>query len=184
MVFQNLSQPEAEAVWRPFFDWVRVAPQDFEIVIEAAERSRPPDAPSGTPRCCDRFPASSSPTIAPARAEGNIFWAGNQGEAGWFIYAYQSTWLPASLLEADQRGRSSRRWSRRRSTPPWRLHVNKGLAGRPAGGDRRGEGDTAMNPAVDRRLRAGDHRRRGQPAYPGVPGHEPDEAEARRRPPP
>jgi FAD/FMN-containing dehydrogenase len=29
MVFQGLDQHEAEAVWKPFFDWVGAAPQDF-----------------------------------------------------------------------------------------------------------------------------------------------------------
>ena len=32
MVFQGLDQQQAEAVWRPFFDWVAASPQDFAIV--------------------------------------------------------------------------------------------------------------------------------------------------------
>ena len=32
MVFQGLDQQQAEAVWKPFFDWVAASPQDFTIV--------------------------------------------------------------------------------------------------------------------------------------------------------
>ena len=32
MLFEGLDQQQAEAVWRPFFDWVAAAPQDFTIV--------------------------------------------------------------------------------------------------------------------------------------------------------
>jgi FAD/FMN-containing dehydrogenase len=32
MVFQGLDQQQAETVWRPFFDWVSAAPQDFTFV--------------------------------------------------------------------------------------------------------------------------------------------------------
>src|SRR5260370_809558 len=32
MVFQGLDQPQAEAVWRPFFDWASAAAQDFVVV--------------------------------------------------------------------------------------------------------------------------------------------------------
>jgi hypothetical protein len=32
MVFQGLGRDEAEAVWRPFFDWVAASPQEFAVV--------------------------------------------------------------------------------------------------------------------------------------------------------
>ncbi len=32
MVFQGLDQQQAEAVWKPFFEWVAASPQDFAIV--------------------------------------------------------------------------------------------------------------------------------------------------------
>src|SRR6202046_1020639 len=31
MVFQGIDKQQAEAVWKPFFDWVAAAPQDFNI---------------------------------------------------------------------------------------------------------------------------------------------------------
>ena len=35
MVFQGLDKQQAEAVWRPFFDWVAAAPQDFTVISGA-----------------------------------------------------------------------------------------------------------------------------------------------------
>ena len=32
MVFQGLDQQQAEATWKPFFDWVAASPQDFAFV--------------------------------------------------------------------------------------------------------------------------------------------------------
>src|SRR4029079_647950 len=31
MVFQGLTQQEADAAWRPLFDWVAASPQDFQV---------------------------------------------------------------------------------------------------------------------------------------------------------
>src|SRR5207253_9683414 len=59
----------------------------------------------------------------------HFWWAGNQNEIGIFWHGYQSTWLPASLLQVDGQQRladalfaSSRHWS-------VYLQFNKGLAG-------------------------------------------------------
>jgi hypothetical protein len=87
-------------------------------------------------------------------------------------------WLPASLLEPDQRGRlvdaltaAARHWQ-------VELYFGKGLAGgRPeAIGAAR---DTAMNPAVVDAFALAICGAGGPPAYPGVPGHEPDVEKAR-----
>ena len=34
----------------------------------------------------------------PGASATNVFWRTNLDEAGWFLHAYQSTWLPAALL--------------------------------------------------------------------------------------
>ena len=76
----------------------------------------------------------------PGAPADNIFWAGNLGEAGAVWYAYQSAWLPASLLAADQRERLADALFAAAQHRGVSLHFNKGLAGATAGGDRRGEG--------------------------------------------
>ena len=83
----------------------------------------------------------------PNAPQENVFWSGNLDETGWVIHAYQSAWLPQSLLAADRQSAladalfaGSRRW---RQT----LHFNKGLAGAPPE-EIAGARDAATNPAV------------------------------------
>ena len=179
MPFQGLDQQQAEAVWHPFFDWASEAPQDFvidslpKILAVSARRFWDPVALRQTP----------SRVIADDR-EGapadNIFWAGNLIEAGQILYAYQSAWLPASLLEAGQRQRLADGLFS--ATKHWgvTLHVNKGLAGARSDAIAAAK-DTSMNPAVADAFALAISAAAAPPAYPGVPGHEPDEAAARRR---
>jgi FAD/FMN-containing dehydrogenase len=107
----------------------------------------------------------------------NIFWTGNLLEAGVVWYAYQSAWLPTSLVESDRRESladalfvAARHYVS--------LHFNKGLAGATAEAVAAAK-DTAMNPAVTDAFALAITGALGQPAYPGVPGHEPDAAAAR-----
>ena len=95
------------------------------------------------------------------------------------VHAFQSVWLPASLLAPDQRARlvdalvaAADHWG-------VELQDHKALA---AGAPEAIEAarDTAMNPAVLDAFALAICGAGGPPAYPGVPGHEPDVEEARR----
>ena len=115
----------------------------------------------------------------PGAPEANVFWAGNLDEAGQVLHGYQSAWLPASLLQPDRQESlgdalfaASRHWS-------VSLHLNKGLAGAPADAIDAAR-DTATNPAVLDAFALVISGAEGPPAYPGIPGHEPDLAAARR----
>jgi hypothetical protein len=106
-------------------------------------------------------------------------WAGDLGQVGQVLHGYKSAWLPASLLNSDQQQRlvealfaSSRHWS-------VSLHFNKGLAGAPAE-EVAAARDTATNPAVLDAFALAIIATGGPPAFPGIPGHEPDIAVARR----
>ena len=111
-------------------------------------------------------------------ASDNAWWKGNTGECGWFIWAYQSLWLPASLLDADAQQRLAEALFAGSRSAGIELHFNKGLAGAPPDAIARAR-DTATNPAVLSAFAlaiVGD----GQdPAYPGIPGHEPALAKGR-----
>ena len=158
MVFQGLDQQQAEAVWRPFFDWVAASPQDFDLVSPPRIVAVPGALFLGSCACSRQFPGSSSPTIARARRRTTSSGPGTSSEAGQVWHAYQSAWLPARC----SRGRPARTPRRRAvaAAQHWRvtLHVNKGLAGATpdaiAGGE--GYGDESGG---GRRLRAGDQRR-------------------------
>ncbi len=116
----------------------------------------------------------------PGAPAGNVFWAANQGEVGQFLHGYRSAWLPAALLETDQQPRlaealfaGTRHWG-----VAW--HFNKGLAGAPADAIAAAR-DTAMNPAVLDAFALAISASAGPPAFPGIPGPEPDLAAARRQ---
>ena len=114
----------------------------------------------------------------PGAPAENIFWAGNLGEAGAVWYAYQSAWLPASLLETDRRESLADALFEAAKHRGVALHFNKGIAGATAEAIAATK-DTAMNPAVVDAFALAITGDFGQPAYPGVPGHEPDAAAAR-----
>lgn len=95
------------------------------------------------------------------------------------LHAYSSTWLPAALLQPTRRPAlvdaliaAARHWG-------IGLHVNKGLAGAPPEVIAAAR-ETAMNPAVLDAFALGISAAEEQPAYPLVPGHEPDVALARQ----
>jgi FAD/FMN-containing dehydrogenase len=177
MVFQGLTQQQAQAVWKPFFDWVAASPQDFTIVSPpkiGASPARQKWDPSFLVGVPGRILADDRPG-APA---DNVFWAGNLEEAGVIWYAFQSAWLPASLLEADRRQGLADALFEAAKYRGVALHFNKGLAGAPAEAIAAAK-DTAMNPAVTDAFALALSAAWGPPAYPGVPGHEPDAAAAR-----
>ena len=91
---------QAAAAWRPFFDWIAEQGGDFTLVQPPLflPRSGAASVGRGVPqeeRAAD-FVLSDDRPGAPA---GNVFWRSNLGEAGWFLHGYESTWLPAALLE-------------------------------------------------------------------------------------
>jgi FAD/FMN-containing dehydrogenase len=179
MAVQGLDQQQAEAIWKPFFDWVAASPQDFAIV-QAPKIFAGPARRRWDPSALKRIPGVVTSDDRPDAPEDNIFWAGNLEEAGAVWYAYQSAWLPASLLEADQRERLADALFAAAKPFGVSLHFNKGLAGATAEAIAAAK-DTPMNPAVTDAFALMITAALGQPAYPGVPGHEPDEAAARSK---
>jgi FAD/FMN-containing dehydrogenase len=177
MVFQGLDQHEAEAVWKPFFDWVGAAPQDFSM-ISAPKIVSEPARRFWDPAVLKTAPGLVISDDRPGAPADNIFWGSNLGEAGAVWHVYQSAWLPASLLEADRRQSLADALFAAAKPFGVALHFNKGLAGATAEAVATAR-DTAMNPAVTDAFALVLSAALGQPAYPGVPGHEPDVAKAR-----
>ena len=101
MLFQGLDRQQAEAVWNPFFAWVSAAPQDFAI-LSAPKVLAGPARHFWDPSVLRKLPGVVIADDREGAPPDNIFWAGNLGEAGAVWRAYQSAWLPASLLEADR----------------------------------------------------------------------------------
>ena len=179
MVFQGLTRSEASAIWQPFLDAVAASPDDFKtefsllkIVTTSAREFWSPTwikTALGFIRRDDR----------PGASETNVFWPGDQGQAGQVLHGYGSAWMPATLLHDERRGAlcdalfaASRHWG-------VALHLNKGLAGAPESAIAAAR-DTPMNPAVLEAFALAISGAEEQPAYPGVAGHEPDAERARK----
>jgi FAD/FMN-containing dehydrogenase len=179
MAFQDLDQSQAGAIWQPFLRWVAESPDDFvmaaqPLILAAAAQYR------WNPQFLRAYaPGAVMFDDRPGASADNMFWAANRGEAGHFIHAFESAWLPAALLRPDQRERlvdalcaAAKQWS-------VELHLQKGLAGAPAEAVA-AAADTPMNPAVLDAFALAIIAGEGPPAFPGMPGHEPDLVAARR----
>jgi len=180
MVFQGLNRQQAASVWRPFLDWVVAdAPQDFSVERPVTIVDVPARHFWNAELLRKNAPAAIVSDDRPGALEGNFLWAGDHGQVGQVLHAYKSAWLPASLLKSDQQPRlvdalfaSSRHWS-------LSLHFNKGLAGAPAE-ELAAARDTAINPPVLDAFALAIIATGEPPAFPGIPGHEPAGAAARR----
>jgi hypothetical protein len=94
------------------------------------------------------------------------------------LRAFETLWLPASLLRSDQQQRladglyaASRHWG-------FEIQFDKGLAGAPEDALAASR-DTATNPAVLTAFGLALIGSFGPPAYPGIPSYAPDLTEAR-----
>ncbi len=180
MVFQGLDRSQAQAVWQPFLDELAAASHelsvDFAPLKIVSTSARDFWAPTLLKRLLG-FIAHDDRADAPP---GNVFWPGDQAQAGQVLHGYQSGWLPATLLREDRRPALADALFDASRHGVLALHLNKGLAGAPPEA-LAAAGDTAMNPAVLDAFALVICAAAGPPAYPGVPGHEPDVQEARRR---
>ena len=181
MAFSGLDQAQAEAVWRPFLDWIVDAlPDDFYY-----RRTAGLAAINARHRWDAAFlkaylPGSVLNDDRPGAPSGNVFWSANLAEAGHYIYGFESLWLPRSLLDAGRQAELVEglfEASRKRSVE---LHLQKGLAGAPPEAIAAAR-DTAMNPKVLDAFALVIIGGEGPPAYPGIAGHEPDLGAARRQ---
>ena len=115
----------------------------------------------------------------PGAPATNIYYVGNVDEAGQVIHAYQSAWLPASLLEAGQRERLVEALTAAAGHSQVEIYFGKGLAGGRTEAIEATRG-TAMNPAVLEAFALAICGAGAPPAYPGIPGYEPDLQKAQR----
>ncbi len=179
MLFQGLDKQQAENVWQPFLEWVAGSPLEFSLAAAPTIVSLPARKHWDAEFLRKNLPGLVFADQRSGAPETHVWWASNQGEVGKFWHGYESLWLPASLLEKEQQQSladaifgSSRHWT-------VALHFNKGLAGAPTDAVAAAK-DTAMNPAVVDAFALAIIGGGGPPAYPGIPGHEPDLAVARK----
>ena len=115
----------------------------------------------------------------PGAGPNQAWWKGNTGEVDWFIWGYESLWLPESLLGRDAQRRLSDALFAASRHSGFSLHFNKGLAGGAPEAIAASK-DTATNPAVLTAFALVIAADGQEPAYPGIPGHEPSVGEGRK----
>ena len=187
----------AKRIWQPFLDWVGRAPNDYSLdgrVVLAGVPARhwwdPTWWGAHWPELA--FPNTNvfmgaldytlahvipQPAFAfdtrPNAPAINAWWKGSTDEAGQFLWAYESLWLPKSLLN-DERQLGDAMFAASRQYG-FALHFNKGLAGAPAEALAEAR-DTAVNPQVLDAFALVIAADGEGPAYPGIDGHKPDVA--------
>ena len=145
MFAQGLTLEEINSVWKPFFDWVRANGYIF---------SNPPRVLMIPARSLwDRdymtreFPGALVPDDRPHAPYHHARFADDDGEVGWFINGYQSTWLPAALLADSQLDILTQALFAAARIWPVQLFLSKGLAGAPQA-EITAARDTAINPGA------------------------------------
>jgi FAD/FMN-containing dehydrogenase len=170
MVSLGLTTDDTKKLWQSFLDWIAKSPADYTVQGPLTIGSIPArswwDPAWHKQHNIDSFAADSRPNARP----GDVWWKGDGGQVGWFIYAFQSLWLPASLLQEDRLADTLFAASRHRGVE---LHFNKGLAGAPPEAIAAAR-DTATNPAVLDAFALAIIASGEGHAYPGLRGHEPD----------
>jgi FAD/FMN-containing dehydrogenase len=178
MASADLDDAAAEAIWQPFLAWV--AAQDGLAFL------RPPliRAAPARKRWDPAFLRARAPGVVigddrPGAPAENVFWSANLGEAGHFVYGFESLFLPASLLQPGRRAAFADALVAAARIWPVELHFQKGLAGgRPEAIAATQE--TATHPGVLDAFALAIIAGEGPPAYPGLPGYAPDLPDARR----
>ena len=177
LLFQGLAHGAADAIWKPFLDYVAGAPGKFTITSPP----RIADFPARyfwNPDMLRKFPGAIQSDDRDGASPQNVFWSGDAGQVGQVLHGYDSTWLPASLL--DERRLPDFAAALQSAAGHWEvsLHLNKGLAGAPPAAIAAAR-DTAMNPAVLEAFALAIVGAEEGPAYPGIAGHEVDVAQGR-----
>ncbi len=177
MVSQGLSDAEATDVWRPFLAFVAASPHDYTLSgspqIGVAPARRWWDAEA-------RRKAGDTSLVGDGRSgapSSHAFWRGDQDQAGAYLHAYDSVWLPAALLRPSAGGRLANALFNASRASDVELHFNKGLAGAPKVAIERAS-DTPINPVALDAFALAIVARGGLPPLPWLP--KPDFTQAHR----
>jgi hypothetical protein len=177
MLCHSLNENEIRERWAPFFEWIENQAGKITLAREPMVIAIP-GRKLWDPDFLRSLPGLTIADDRPGASSDNLFWATNLGEAGQVLNAYQSRWIAASWLRPKQLNSlvealvaASREWS-------VTLHTNKGLAG----GSQEALAatrQTATNPAVLEAFALLICAADAPPAYPGIPGREPNIAKGR-----
>lgn len=178
MAFQGLDKAQTEALWKPFLAFVAGAPADYRI-SSPLQILAFPARDVWNPELLRKVPGAVVADSRPGAPIDNIVWTGDASQSGQCITSFASAWLPRALLQPERRESLVEALFGMTREYGLALHFNKGLAGAPAAAIEAAR-DTAMNPEVLDAFALAMTGDSQPPAFPGIPGHEPDVPAARR----
>jgi hypothetical protein len=205
MLAQGLDAEQAKKVWQPFLDWVADSSHNCSLKGRVTIGSIPARHFWDVQWWKEHWPEIAFPNPNGSRLTGlldsalvhlipqpvldfdnrpdagpnNAWWKGDGGQVAWFIWGFESIWMPATLLEGDAQQRLADALFAASRHSWFELHFNKGLAGAPPEAIERAR-DTATNPAVLTSFALVIAGNAQGPAYPGIPGHEPSVDDGRK----
>jgi hypothetical protein len=163
MSSHGLDGKSAQAVWKPFFEWITASPNDYAITDEfgaSGHEARHMWDTEGNPSM------TLDPRVGAPKHHG--WWKGDQGQVGAFLNGYDSLWLPEWLLHEDHGRRVGDALFAASRHKKIELHFNKGLAGATSDAVAATLG-TATNPAVTEAFALAIIADGQKSAYPGEP---------------
>ena len=179
MVHLGLETEQSQKVWQPFLNWIAQSSSSYTIESEPSIGSMPFrhwwDVDWRKEHHQDVFKADSRPGASPL----NVWWNGDGGQVGWFVWGFESLWMPASLLQDNSQEKLANALFAASRFSEVELHFNKGLAGAPSEAVAAAK-NTAMNPAVCDAFALAIIADGQGPAYPGISDHEPKLAQGRK----
>jgi FAD/FMN-containing dehydrogenase len=176
MVFQGIDEDGARGAFRGLVDFVAAHGEDYQVLQPFIAFSIPAQHCWDVAFLREHAPSAISIDRRPGAGSADYWWAGDGEQAGALCHGYNSTWLPAALLQGEGQAVLAEAWFAASRHWSVAFHFNKGLAG--ASTDTLAASrDTAMNPEVldafALAIIAGD----GPSSFAGLP--EPDQAAAR-----
>lgn len=177
MAFQGLDKAQAEAVWKPFIAFVAASPSDYHITAPMQILAFPA-RDMWNPALMRKVPGAVVADSRPNSPLDNIVWAGDAEQSGQYITSSASAWLPRALLQPSRQPDLVGALFAMTRKYGLALHFNKGLAGAPAAAIQAAR-DTATNPQVLDAFALAMTGGNQPPAFPDVPGHEPNLKSAR-----
>lgn len=179
MVFQGLTQEQAQQTWAPFLAWIKARPE-YSLAEPIQTIALPARHFWDAAYFREHAPQYIVSDDRPGTPAHHMIWRGDHDQVGWFIHAYQSAWMPAALLQPARQDALADALFAASQHFDYALHFNKGLAGAPADAIERAR-DTATNPDMLEAFALAICADGGEPAFAGLPGRSPDLAGARRQ---
>ena len=204
MNFHGLTREQAQQTWQPFLDWVAQSSSAYSLTDRTVIGAIPGRHWWDAQWWKEHWPEIAFPNPddslwigllnyglvhlipqpvfkyddRPGAEANDVAWAGDAEQSGQVLWAYESLWLPASLLDGSALTQFIDALFASSRFHQVELHFNKGLAGAPPEAIAAAT-EASINPAVLTAFALAIVADGEGPAYPGIAGHEPSISSAR-----